>query len=220
MARREDLASPDRGLGNHRHRLDRARGSDASLEARLPSLSGGRRHAPPDRPFQVSPVFPGNRIVADVFLGQTHGSEGDRFGGQHPVPVRDDDLRRASPDVDEQQRIARGRKFASDGERDEPGFLLPRNDLDFDAAAAPHGLDELRGVFRFADGARRDGADRFRAGGASDPGEPFDRGRARFDRLRGEPPRRERRVAEPDHLFLASDGVERSVASRHARRAA
>ena len=94
---------------------------------------------------------------------------------------------------------------------DEARLLGPRDDADLDAGPLADGVQELAPVVRLADGARRGGDDLVHVVRLGQARELAERLEGREHRRLGERAPAEAAGAEPDHLLLAVDDLERAV---------
>ena len=203
-------------------REDRAGGPDGGLDLRARDGLLETLQPRADRLAQGLLVARGQRVRRDVEVREAHRAEVEALGEEHLLSLGDDDLRRAAADVEDEERVAGGRKVRAHGPRDEARLLLPRDHGEADPRLAPRAPDELAAVRRLAHGARRDGRDRLGARRARERRVAREAVEAVLHRLLGERALGERLLPEADHLLLAQDleRVARDPRDRAARRGA
>ena len=137
------LAPENRRLVDERERLDRARGADAGLEARLAD-GDGLAWRPRGSPSS-SPCGRARSADRSRSTGRPEPDDAERkaLGQVDARALGDDELRRAAADVDQEERIETRRELAAHAEVDEPRLLLARDDVDRDAGAPADGLEEV-----------------------------------------------------------------------------
>ena len=143
--------------------------------------------------------------------GEAADAEGQRRGPAQPRAVADHDLDAPAADVDAERRRGLEHEAGPHRGEDEPGLLEPADDLDLDSGLGLDPVDELAAVGGGADRARclRDHLVR-----AQRVGELAEASNARdgpLRRGRRDPAFARHLVAEPEHLLLARDGLERAV---------
>ncbi len=160
---------------------------------------------------ELSPVLRCERIALDEPLGQPDDTQLEATAELNRGTCSSRDLDAAAADVHDDGDIA-GCPYAIDGRRvDMPGFFRPGNHVWTNARLIRDGLEELAAVLGFPRGTCRDGNDfvhRMRFGQTPEFRENLKRSmhRLRRQRLAVKTAR-----AQPDHLFLAIDDLERQV---------
>ena len=202
-----------RGVHDARHRLGRSRRGDGDLEAERADVPVEVLDEAADVVAAVLDGVLGDVAAREEAVGQAHGADLEAARGQRLAAFADEQLRRSAADVDEQQPPVEHRHRLQDTEMDQPRLLDPGDHLDAHARFRRRPLDELAGVGRLADRARRDGAgDRVEPVG--DALHPRQAGQPALQRVGREQLHVPAAGAEADHLPLGRQRLEAVAVDR------